>query len=128
MLDLKNVAKLTGGVHVTAAASEAVLTPQHEEWLEAAGFGRLKRTNGPDWVGFRFANHNLMLKFEVNHRGELLWTTKLFGHEGDLFGKKPQGIVEHKELVVKDLKKLLVGAEKLDAALEAYHINYTMMR
>lgn len=127
MLDLKNVAQVTGGAYVTAA-SESVLTQQHEEWLEDAGFGSLKRATGQDWVGFRFKNQNLMLKFETNHRGDLLWTTKLFGQEGDIFGKAPQKVTAHDELAVKDLKKLKASAEKLDAALEAYHVNYTATR
>jgi hypothetical protein len=121
------IAKATGG-KVVLAESEGVLSAEHEAWLEAAGFDDFKRKDTQWNVIFWPKNQMLKLVFEKNHRGELLFTTKLFGQDVDIFGKKPQLIDGHSELAPKQLARLKARAIKLDAALEAYHDSYTVKR
>lgn len=121
------IAKATGG-KIVLAESEGVLSQEHEAWLKEAGFDALKRDDAVTWVGFRPKNQNLLLRFEVNHRGELTWITKLFGKTDDIFGKAAQRVPSNHKLAVKDLKKLKDDAIKLDDALEKYYVNYTAVR
>lgn len=125
--DLTALAKATGG-KVVLAESKGVLSQEHESWLEAAGFGDFKRNDEKEWVNFWPKNQMFKIRFEVNHRGELLFTTKMFGQGDDIFGKKPQIIDGHPDLAPKQLARLKARAIKLDAALEAYHDSYTVKR
>jgi hypothetical protein len=117
MSDLKYLSKLAkaiGGTLVVAARE--VLTSEQESWLEEAGFATWTRSNTETKCVKLWPEHqNIALAFEQSSRGDLIWTIKIFGKEGDLFGKTARVIKPAN--AVRELTRIRLEIEKLDIML-----------
>lgn len=116
-LNLEALARVTGGTVVANKlhTTVVILSEEHEDWLNEAGFSdtqEWKREDKRDFVTMWPKHENIMVNFFTNNSGDLCWFVKVFGKENDLFGRVPAKI--DPKLQAKTLPRIAKQVAMLD--------------